>query len=54
MIVSVGNFDVTSLAMAFDQNWETDWNGTCYPPQVVDHNWSECVIGWQHLTVPIP
>jgi hypothetical protein len=58
---AVGHVDVCVSASAnsndytaFDQNWETDWNGTCYPPQVVNHNWSECVIGWQHLTVPIP
>jgi CHAP domain len=58
---SDGHVDICVSASAsddswtgFDQNWQTDWNGTCYPPQQVTHNWGECVIGWQHLTVPIP
>jgi hypothetical protein len=47
--------DVNSTKwQGFDQNWQTNWNGTCYPPQLVNHNWSECVIGWQHLTIPLP
>jgi hypothetical protein len=56
-----GHVDIATSASAqsstwqgFDQNWQTNWNGSCYPPQLVTHNWSECVIGWQHLTVPMP
>jgi hypothetical protein len=58
---SAGHVDIAVSASAqssawkgFDQNWETDYNGTCYPPQLVNHNWSECVIGWQHLNTPPP
>jgi len=58
---SAGHVDIcvsasvsSSTWQGFDQNWATDWNGSCYPPQLVTHNWNENVLGWQHLTVPIP
>jgi hypothetical protein len=58
---SVGHVDIcvsasvsSSTWQGFDQNWQTDWNGSCYPPQLVTHSWNENVLGWQHLTVPIP
>jgi hypothetical protein len=58
---SAGHVDIcvsanvsSSTWQGFDQNWTTNWNGSCYPPQLVTHNWNENVLGWQHLTVPIP
>jgi hypothetical protein len=58
---SAGHVDICVSAnvastqwQGFDQNWQTNWNGTCYPPQLVTHNWNENVLGWQHLTAPIP
>jgi hypothetical protein len=58
---SAGHVDICVSASAsssswqgFDQNWETNCNTTCCPPQLVTHNWSECVIGWQHLTIAVP
>jgi hypothetical protein len=60
---SAGHVDICVQAsvssytwQGFDQNWQTDWdpNQGCYPPQLVTHNWGENILGWQHLTVPIP
>jgi hypothetical protein len=64
LVSGVGHVDIAVSASAsscswqtFDQNWQTNWNGTCYPPQLVNRNWcNNCdnVLGWQHLTAPIP